>query len=128
MKDEIADLSLEDAQNSLSQLKPVTFKYKADENKDLKIGFVAEDVPDLVAEPGRKGVSPLDIVAVLTKVVQEQQERLETQDAEIAAQDEEIEGLKIQLARIELLEAKIEEIQKLVGYGHSLAALQPEGD
>lgn len=37
------------------------------------MGFIAEDVPDLVATPNRKSLSPMDIVAVLTKVVQEQQ-------------------------------------------------------
>jgi hypothetical protein len=31
---------------------------------------IAEDVPDLVATKDRKGVSAVDIVAVLTKVVQ----------------------------------------------------------
>ena len=37
------------------------------------MGFIAEDVPDLVATKDRKGLSPMDIVAVLTKVLQEQQ-------------------------------------------------------
>jgi hypothetical protein len=35
------------------------------------VGFIAEDVPDLVSTKDRKGLSPMDIVAVLTKVVQE---------------------------------------------------------
>ena len=30
-------------------------------------------MPDLVASKDRKGMSPMDVVAVLTKVVQEQQ-------------------------------------------------------
>nr|MBC8182317.1 hypothetical protein [candidate division KSB1 bacterium] len=33
----------------------------------------AEDVPELVSTSDRKGLSPMDIVAVLTKVAQEQQ-------------------------------------------------------
>ena len=36
------------------------------------VGFIAEDVPELVATADRKGMSPMDVVAVLTKVVQEQ--------------------------------------------------------
>ncbi len=37
------------------------------------MGFVAEDVPDLIATKERKELSPMDIMAVLTKVVQDQQ-------------------------------------------------------
>ncbi|MCK7574508.1 MAG: hypothetical protein MZV65_00275 [Chromatiales bacterium] len=43
------------------------------------MGFIAEDVPDLVATKDRKGLSPMDIVAVMTKVVQEQQGMIEKQ-------------------------------------------------
>ena len=37
------------------------------------VGFIAEDAPTLVASKDRKGMSSMDVVAVLTKVVQEQQ-------------------------------------------------------
>lgn len=40
------------------------------------MGFIAEDVPALVATRERKGLSAMDIVAVLTKVVQERQKTL----------------------------------------------------
>jgi len=36
------------------------------------------DVPDLIATKDKKGLSPMDIVAVLTKVVQEQQKTIST--------------------------------------------------
>jgi hypothetical protein len=42
------------------------------------VGFIAEEVPDLVAMKNRKGLSSMDIVAVLTKVVQEQQKTIST--------------------------------------------------
>ena len=48
-------------------------------------------MPDLVATGDRKGLSAMDIVAVLTKVVQQQQK-------ELSDQREEIETLKAQLA------------------------------
>jgi len=43
--------------------------------QNSSVGFATQtwDVPDLVATSDRKGLSPMDIVAVLTKVVQEQQ-------------------------------------------------------
>lgn len=43
------------------------------------MGFIAEDVPELVATKDRKGMSPMDVVAVLTKVVKEQQEAIQGQ-------------------------------------------------
>ena len=42
------------------------------------MGFIAEDVPELVATNDRKGLSALDITAVLTKVVQHLQTENDT--------------------------------------------------
>ena len=58
-------------------LEPVTYKYKANPQEG-KVGFIAEDVPELVATNDRKGLSALDITAVLTKVVQHLQTENET--------------------------------------------------
>jgi hypothetical protein len=71
-KDNIEALTKEDAFDTLRELNPVRFAYKSDMN-EKHVGFIAEDVPDLVATKDRKGLSPMDIVAVLTKVVKEQQ-------------------------------------------------------
>ena len=49
-----------------------------------RIGFIAEDVPDLVAMKDRKNLSAMDMVAVLTKVLQEQQKMNEEQQKVIA--------------------------------------------
>jgi hypothetical protein len=75
-KENIRDLTEEDAMAVLKDLKPSRFNYKADAS-DEYLGFIAEDVPDLVATEGRKGLSPMDIVAVLTKVVQKQQQEID---------------------------------------------------
>ena len=74
-KKNIKGLSTDEAMNALSGLKPVRFNYKADLEEN-HVGFIAEDVPDLVATNDRKGLSPMDITAVLTKVVQEQQKTI----------------------------------------------------
>ena len=81
-KENIADLSLEKATEALEELNPVTFNYKVDASETC-VGFIAEDVPDLVATQDREGLSPMDIVAVLTKVVQEQQNQIKALKAEI---------------------------------------------
>lgn len=49
--------------------------------EDNYLGFIAEDVPEVVASKDRKGLSPMDIVAVLTKVVQAQQRKIEALEA-----------------------------------------------
>jgi len=74
-KDNINSLSAEEAFYAFDRLSPVKFNYKT-EPSEKHVGFIAEDVPDLVATNDRKGVSSLDIVAVLTKVVQAQQEQI----------------------------------------------------
>ena len=76
LKENIFPLSTREAMATLEQLDSVKFNYKDDPSHDLQLGFIAEDVPDLVATPGRKGIQPMDIVAVLTKVVQEQQKTI----------------------------------------------------
>ena len=75
-KENIADLTSEEALAVLAELEPVRFNYKVDAD-DQYIGFIAEDVPELVASKDRTGLSAMDIVAVLTKVVQAQQRRVD---------------------------------------------------
>ena len=50
-------------------MEPVHYNYKNDLQESY-VGFIAEDVPGLVATSDRKGLSAMDIVAVLTKVMQ----------------------------------------------------------
>ena len=69
-KDNIEALTTEEAFGTLKELNPVKFAYKKDMT-EKHVGFIAEEVPDLVSMKDRKGLSPMDIVAVLTKVVQE---------------------------------------------------------
>ena len=56
---------------ALRDLEPVTFKYIDDDER--RAGFIAEEAPDLVATSDRTSLSPMDIVAVLTRVLKFQQ-------------------------------------------------------
>ena len=76
-KENINDLSGTEAHATVMALRPQRYNYKLDKD-DRHVGFIAEDVPELVATKDRKGISAMDIVAVLTKVVQEQQAQIET--------------------------------------------------
>jgi hypothetical protein len=75
-KKNIHPLTTEEALDAVLELEPVTYESRFDD-EDTYAGFIAEDVPDLVATRGRKGLSPMDIVAVLTKVVQHQEREIE---------------------------------------------------
>jgi len=75
LKENILSLDAEDSLAALNELEPVKFNYKADKD-DPQLGFIAEDVPDLVATKYRKGMNTMDVVALLTKIVQEQQKTI----------------------------------------------------
>jgi hypothetical protein len=92
LKDNIDCLSPDEAAAALSELKPVKYSYKADRT-ERHVGFIAEEVPDLVATKDRKSLSPMDIVAVLTKVVQEQNKTIETQNARISNLERQVQVL-----------------------------------
>ena len=81
-KENVAELSAEQARIALMQLEPVLFNYR-NERAEEYVGFIAEEVPDLVASRDRQSLSAMDIVAVLTKVVQAQQQRIEALEARL---------------------------------------------
>jgi hypothetical protein len=87
VKRDIHQLDAGAAVDALNALQPVTFAYRTSPNETM-VGFIAEDVPDLVATTDRKGLSSMDVVAVLTKVLQEQQRTIE----ELQARLEQLEG------------------------------------
>jgi hypothetical protein len=74
-KENIKNLTSDEAIKALKGLTPVEFNYKAEKDEKY-VGFIAEDVPELVATKDRKRLTSMDIVAVLTKVVQEQQKTI----------------------------------------------------
>jgi hypothetical protein len=75
LKENIQDLKLSEASNALTGLNPVKYNYKTNK-EEPRVGFIAEDVPELVAMNGRKNLGTVDIIAVLTKVVQNQQKTI----------------------------------------------------
>lgn len=79
---------------TIKGLDPVKFKYKANDSGEEHLGFIAEDVPALVAEQDRNHLSPMDLTAILTKVVQEQQGMLQKQQETMEAMTKKIEALE----------------------------------
>ena len=83
LKKDIQTLSEYDAFAALKELKPVKFHYKADTDGDYKLGFIAEDVPELVAEKDRKSLSAMDIATLAITVIQKQQKEIDMLKEEI---------------------------------------------
>lgn len=85
-KENIQSLTVEEAVAVLHALNPTRFNYKIEKEEEY-VGFIAEEVPELVATKDRKSLSPMDIVAVLTKVVQEQQKQIEELNSRLQGSD-----------------------------------------
>lgn len=73
LKENIADFSLREAREALEVLFPVSFNWRDDEDKTRHIGFIAEDAPRIARSTDAKGIIPMHILAILSKVVREQQ-------------------------------------------------------
>ena len=108
LKQDIQLLSNEDAQQTLAALSPVRYAYKNSPDEEY-VGFIAEDVPELVASNDRKSLSPMDVVAVLTQVTKEQELQLTAQESKLSAQDERI--TQLELALTELLRERDNNLQ-----------------
>lgn len=82
VKENVAELTPEEALSALENLEPVTFSYTQDD-PGRHVGFVAENAPDLIASSESEGLKPLEIVAVLTRVVKLQQLRIAELEARL---------------------------------------------
>ncbi len=107
-KENINELSSEDAMQALKGLKSVTYQFKRDNSKEQRVGFIAEDVPALLATKDKKTVDPLQIIAVLTKAVQVQGESFQ---AEMKAKDARIAKMQEQLSTFDLLKQRLSKIE-----------------
>ena len=84
-KEDIAERSIEEATQVFERLNPTTFTFKEDTSRQRHLGFVAEELPSNVVTSDGKGSSPMAIIAVLTKVVRAQEEKIATLQEEPAA-------------------------------------------
>jgi hypothetical protein len=92
LKENIEALTVDEAYDALYNMNPVKYNYKLDK-EDKYVGFIAEDVPELVASKDHKGMSPMDVTAVLTKVAQEQQNTINALNARLEAMEAQLNKL-----------------------------------
>lgn len=86
LKTKIVDLDSARASAALRQLTPVEFVYKNDEAAESRVGFIAEDVPEIVADQDRMSVPIMDVLALVTRVVKDQQITIDDQKQTINQQ------------------------------------------
>jgi hypothetical protein len=110
LKENISALGSDEAATTLQALNPVKYNYKAEKDEN-HVGFIAEEVPELVAMKDRKSLSPMDIVAVLTKVTQDQQNQLQEQKQITQKQQQQLQD---QQQINEKMKMEIAELQKVL--------------
>jgi len=104
----------------LSQLRPVTFRLKAEPNGQLQYGLIAEEVakvyPELVIreEDGRiEGVRYEELAPMLLNEVQQQKKEISDQKASIVSQERELQDIRQQLAEVNELKKQLAELKEL---------------
>jgi len=115
--------------NFITRLKPVSFNYKANKNKDRTDGLIAQDVEQVLKELNldfsgliidddndkTMNLSYPAFVIPLITAVQEQQKQIEAQQKLVESQQKQIEELKAQQKLAESQQKQIDELKKLVG-------------
>ncbi len=113
-KKNINELSSEDAMQALKGLQSVTYEFKRDKENTQRVGFIAEDVPSLLATKDKKTVDSLQIISVLTKVAQLQNEALQVQEkslqetkSDVKAKDAKIAEMESKIAKLILMQESL---------------------
>ena len=124
LKQNIRPLSAEEAWQALRALNAVKFAYKSAPEEEC-VGFIAEDVPALVARNDRRTLQSMDLVGVLTKVVQDQDTQLADQRQELDQQrqvnTQQQELLVAQQAALKALTKRLEDLEQKSGGGSGAA-------
>lgn len=82
-KHAISGLTGSAALTLLEELNPVVFKFKGDDSARTHFGFIAEDIPAVLADSDSQTYRPFEVIAVLTKALQEQQTMIQALQEQI---------------------------------------------
>jgi len=113
LKTNIKPLDTKAAIEAFHQLQPVSYAYKAHKEEPV-VGFIAEDVPELVATKTRTGIDSTEIVAVLTKVVQEQEKKLSEQVQILKTQAKMLKELRSKQSELITLKKRLSILESLL--------------
>jgi hypothetical protein len=107
--------------SKLQQLRPVTFRYKTDNQGTLRYGLIAEEVakvyPELVVRDSQgriDGVRYDELAPMLLNEMHKQQQKIAARDQHAAVQDAKISQLQEQLTEMRATLLKLESKDQLV--------------
>jgi hypothetical protein len=92
LKEDVETLPVDEAATVLAALHPVTFRYRHEVSPRRHAGFIAEEVAAVMPDADRDRLRPMDLIALLTAVVQDQQRTLDRLTKEIGALTQEERG------------------------------------
>ena len=84
LNDDVVPLSAAEAADAVQQLNPVTYVSR-DAQNDRRVGFIDENLPNALGASVGEGMSPMELLALLTKVVQQQQTRIDALERQLIA-------------------------------------------
>ena len=92
---------LQEAADLLRGLNPVKFVRKEDPAQQPRAGFIAEEVPDLVASDDQQAVRLMELVAILTKSVKDHEQTIAAQTQQLANQSDQMAALSDRIFALE---------------------------
>lgn len=98
MKTNITPLTEEESLTALNQLRPVTFNYQATNNPG--VGFIAEEVPEIVAMNDRKSISSMDVIALLIEAAKSQEKQIRNDEQQLLEMEKQVETLTERLNQL----------------------------
>jgi uncharacterized coiled-coil protein SlyX len=67
----------------------------------MQVGFISEEVPDVLVSPDKKAISNLEIVAILTEAVKEHRKTIRLLTKVVKEQEQKIERLTEKIDALE---------------------------
>ncbi len=113
LKTDIKPLDTQAALDAFHKLQPISYEYKAHRGEPV-VGFIAEDVPELVAMPSGKSYDTAEIVAVLTSVLAETRAEAEVMRAEAKIKDTEIKAMQEEITELKSIKQKVAKLESLL--------------
>lgn len=93
IKENIVDFDSQEAAELLQALRPVKFTYRTDKNKHIQAGFLAEEVPPLVASVDHRAIRLMEIIAILTQNVKKHEQTITALSQKVTQQQAMIDSL-----------------------------------
>ena len=119
-KKDVADFSTEENSKILEELKPIKFKFNNEDN--INIGFISENTPNLLTSSDGKSIKIMNLIAVLTKSVQDNRQEIQHLVQKIDQQSQEIQHLVEENTK---LKVKKEETKKTSFWNRPLFKKHP---